>query len=57
MKLIEQHLIEKFEERFTNEQLVEAGIPKLYMKMEAVKKVIKELEADRKKVMVLLGLQ
>ena len=52
MKLIEQHLIEKFEERFTIEQLVEAGIPKLYMKMEAVKKVIKELEADRKKVVV-----
>lgn len=52
MKLIEQHLIEKFEERFTIEQLVEAGIPKLYMKMEAVKKIIKELEADRKKVVV-----
>ena len=52
MKLIEQHLIEKFEERFTIEQLVEAGIPKLYMKMEAVKTVIKELEADRKKVVV-----
>ena len=52
MKLIEQHLIEKFEGRFTIEQLVEAGIPKLYMKMEAVKKVIKELEADRKKVVV-----
>ena len=52
MKLIEQHLIEKYEERFTIEQLVEAGIPKLYMKMEAVKTVIKELEADRKKVVV-----
>jgi|TARA_R110000851_G_scaffold19251_1_gene59472 predicted MPP superfamily phosphohydrolase len=50
MKLIEQHLIEKYEERFTIEQLVEAGIPKLYLKMEAVKKVIKELEANRKKV-------
>lgn len=52
MKLLEQHLVEKYEGRFTIEELVNEGIPKLFMKMEAVKKKIAKLEADRKKAVV-----
>ena len=49
MKLIEEHLVEKYEGKFTIEQLVNEGIPKLFLKIEAVKKEIAKLEADRKK--------
>jgi len=48
MKLLEKHLVEKYEGRFTIEQLVEARIPKLFLKIEAVKKEIAKLEAERK---------
>jgi len=52
MKLLEEHLVEKYEGRFTIEQLVNEGIPKLFLKIEAVKKQISKLEADRKKAVV-----
>jgi hypothetical protein len=52
MKLLEEHLVEKYEGKFTIEQLVNEGIPKLFMKIEAVKKEITKLEADRKKAVV-----
>ena len=52
MKLLEQHLVEKYEGKFTIEQLVNEGIPKLFLKIEAVKKKIAKLEADRKKAVV-----
>lgn len=48
MKLFEEHLVEKYEGRFTAEQLVNEGIPKLFLKIEAVKKEIAKLEAERK---------
>jgi hypothetical protein len=48
MKLFEEHLVEKYEGRFTVEQLVNEGIPKLFLKIEAVKKEIAKLEAERR---------
>lgn len=48
MKSLEQHLVERYEGRFTIEQLVEGRIPKLFLKIEAVKKEIAKLEAERK---------
>ena len=48
MKLFEEHLVEKYEGRFTIEQLVNEGIPKLFLKIEAVKKEIAKLEAERR---------
>jgi len=48
MKLFEEHLVEKYEGKFTIEQLVNEGIPKLFLKIEAVKKEIERLEAERK---------
>ena len=48
MKSLEQHLVERYEGRFTIKQLVEARIPKLFLKIEAVKKEIAKLEAERK---------
>ena len=48
MKLFQEHLVENYEGRFTIEQLVNEGIPKLFLKIEAVKKEIAKLEAERK---------
>ena len=48
MKTLEEHLVEKYEGMFTIEQLVNEGIPKLFLKIEAVKKEIAKLEAERK---------
>ena len=48
MKSLEEHLIERYGGKFTIEQLVEGRIPKLFLKIEAVKKEIKKLEAERK---------
>jgi hypothetical protein len=48
MKTLEEHLFEKYEGRFTIEQLVEGRIPKLFLKIEAVKKEIAKLEAERR---------
>ena len=48
MKLFEEHLVERYEGQFTIEQLVEGRIPKLFLKIEAVKKEIARLEAERK---------
>ena len=48
MKLFEEHLVERYEGQFTIEQLVKEGIPKLFLKIEAVKKEIAKLEAERR---------
>ena len=48
MKTLEEHLVEKYEGIFTIEQLVNEGIPKLFLKIEAVKKEIARLEAERR---------
>jgi hypothetical protein len=48
MKSLEEHLIERYGGKFTIEQLVEGRIPKLFLKIEAVKKEIAKLEAERK---------
>ena len=52
MKTLEEHLIERYNGKVTIEQLVSEGIPKLFLKIEAVKKQIAKLEADRKKAVV-----
>ena len=52
MKTLEEHLVERYNGKFTIEQLVSEGIPKLFLKIEAVKKQIAKLEADRKKAVV-----
>lgn len=48
MKLSKKYLVEKYEGKFTFEQLVNEGIPKLFLKIEAVKKEIDRLQAERK---------
>lgn len=48
MKSLKEHLVKRYDGRFTIEQLVEGRIPKLFLKIEAVKKEIKKLEAERK---------
>jgi len=50
MKLLEVHLIEKYEDKFTVEQLVNEGIPKLFLKMEAIKRDVVRLEKKRKQL-------
>ena len=52
MKTLEEHLVERYNGKVTIEQLVSEGIPKLFLKIEAVKKQIAKLEADRKKAVV-----
>lgn len=47
MKLIEKYIVENYGKR-TASKLMSEGIPKLFMKIEAVKKQIKKLEDDRK---------
>lgn len=51
MKSIEKYIVENYGKR-TASKLMSEGIPKLFMKIEAVKKQIKKLEDDRKKVVV-----
>ena len=51
MKSIEKYIVENYGKR-TASKLMSEGIPKLFMKIEAVKKQIKKLKDDRKKVVV-----
>lgn len=48
MKKFKKYLVENYNNRFTYEQLEEGRIPKLFLKIEAVKKEIQKLEAERK---------
>ena len=49
MKKLKKYIVENYDGQFTWNQLVSEGIPKLFLKIEAVKKVIARLEAERKK--------
>ena len=51
MKSVEKYIVENYGKR-TASKLMSEGIPKLFLKIEAVKKQIKKLEDDRKKVVV-----
>lgn len=51
MKSIEKYIVENYGKR-TASKLISEGIPKLFLKIEAVKKQIAKLEADRKKAVV-----
>ena len=49
MKKLKKYTVENYGGQFTWQQLVREGIPKLFLKIEAVKKEIARLEAERKK--------
>ena len=49
MEKLKKYIVENYEGQFTWNQLVSEGIPKLFLKIEAVKKEIARLEAERKK--------
>ena len=49
MEKLKRYIVENYEGQFTWNQLVSEGIPKLFLKIEAVKKEIARLEAERKK--------
>ena len=48
MKKFKKYLVENYGGKFTYEQLEEGRIPKLFLKIEAVKKLIEKLQAERK---------
>lgn len=48
MEKLKKYIVENYEGQFTWNQLVSEGIPKLFLKIEAVKKEIARLEAERK---------
>ena len=48
MEKLKKYIVENYEGQFTWNQLVSEGIPKLFLKIEAVKKEIARLEAQRK---------
>ena len=48
MKKLKKYIVENYEGQFTWNELVSEGIPKLFLKIEAVKKEIAKLEAERK---------
>jgi len=52
MKKLKKYIVENYDGRFTFSQLMSEGIPKLFLKIEAVKKEIAKLEADRKNAVV-----
>jgi len=49
MEKLKRYIVENYEGQFTWKQLVSEGIPKLFLKIEAVKKEIAKLEAERKR--------
>jgi len=49
MEKLKKYIVENYDGQFTWNQLVSEGIPKLFLKIEAVKKEIARLEAERKK--------
>ena len=48
MEKLKKYIVENYDGKFTFEQLMSEGIPKLFLKIEAVKKEIEKLEAERK---------
>jgi hypothetical protein len=48
MEKLKKYIVENYNGRFTFEHLMSEGIPKLFLKIEAVKKEIAKLEAERK---------
>jgi hypothetical protein len=48
MKLVEKYIVENFGKRNSSKLMVNEGIPKLFLKIEAVKKQIDKLTAERK---------
>jgi len=49
MEKLKKYIVENYNSKFTFEHLMSEGIPKLFLKIEAVKKEIARLEAERKK--------
>jgi len=48
MEKLKRYIVENYDGQFTWNELVSEGIPKLFLKIEAVKKEIARLEAERK---------
>jgi hypothetical protein len=48
MEKLKKYIVENYDGQFTFEHLMSEGIPKLFLKIEAVKKEIAKLEAERK---------
>ena len=49
MEKLKKYIVENYGGQFTFSELMSEGIPKLFLKIEAVKKEIARLEAERKK--------
>jgi hypothetical protein len=49
MEKLKKYIVENYEGKFSFSELMSEGIPKLFLKIEAVKKEIARLEAERKK--------
>ena len=52
MKKLKKYIVENYEGKYTFSELMSEGIPKLFLKIEAVKKEIARLEAERKKAVL-----
>lgn len=48
MEKLKRYIVENYDGKFTFSQLMSEGIPKLFLKIEAVKKEIAKLETERK---------
>jgi hypothetical protein len=48
MKKLKNYIVENYDNQFSFQELMSEGIPKLFLKIEAVKKKIEKLEAERK---------
>ena len=49
MEKLKKYIVENYNNKFTFEHLMSEGIPKLFLKIEAVKKEIAKLEAEEKR--------
>ena len=52
MKKLKKYIVENYNSEFSFSELMSEGIPKLFLKIEAVKKDIERLEAERKKAVI-----
>tara|TARA_B110000037_G_C17086246_1_gene492071 strand:+ start:624 stop:1205 length:582 start_codon:yes stop_codon:yes gene_type:complete len=52
MKKLKKYIVENYNSEFSFSELMSEGIPKLFLKIEAVKKDIEKLEAERKKAVI-----
>ena len=52
MKKLKKYIVENYNSEFSFSELMSEGIPKLFLKIEAVKKDIAKLEAERKKAVI-----